>query len=153
LRPSLRVIHRDLKPSNILVGDDGRPQVLDFGLAKVADEQKEGATRSLVTIPGQILGTIRYMSPEQARGDPEAVDTRTDVYSLGVILYEALTRATPYPTNVELASALKNIQEAEPSRPSRLRREINSELDAIVLKAMQKTRIGVTGQRPSWVRI
>ncbi|MDM7998829.1 MAG: serine/threonine-protein kinase, partial [Dehalococcoidia bacterium] len=62
------VIHRDLKPSNILVGDDGRPQVLDFGLAKTADEQREGSGRPLVTMPGQIMGTIRYMSPEQARG-------------------------------------------------------------------------------------
>ncbi|MDM8005433.1 MAG: protein kinase, partial [Phycisphaerae bacterium] len=104
----------------------------------IRDRQREGSGRPLVTMPGQILGTIRYMSPEQARGDPEAVDTRTDVYSLGVILYEALTRAAPYPTNLELASALRNIQEMDPSRPSRLCREVNSELDAIVLKAMHK---------------
>ncbi|MDM8005422.1 MAG: serine/threonine-protein kinase [Phycisphaerae bacterium] len=132
------VIHRDLKPSNILVGEDGKPQVLDFGLAKATDDEVTMAERSLTTMPGQLLGTLRYMSPEQAKGVSEAIDTRTDVYALGVILYEVLAGVVPYATNVELASALRNIQDTDPVRPSRHRREVNSELDAIVLKAMHK---------------
>jgi len=84
------------------------------------------------------MGTVRYMSPEQTMGDPDGIDTRTDVYALGVILYELLTDIAPYPTNIELTEAIKNIREFDPCRPSKLRKEINTDLDAIVLKAMSK---------------
>ena len=81
------IIHRDLKPSNILITSAGEPKVLDFGLAKLLREERGGALS--VSLTGQLIGTPRYMAPEQARG--AAVDTRTDVYALGVIIYELLT--------------------------------------------------------------
>ncbi len=132
------IIHRDLKPSNIIVDENGEPQVLDFGLAKITGDEMRESQVGLATQVGQLMGTLRYMSPEQTMGDPVAIDTRTDVYTLGVILYELLARSTPYPTDVDLSEALNNIRETDPLRLSRIRRGISSELDAIVLKAMHK---------------
>src|SRR5204863_7802229 len=86
------IIHRDLKPSNILVDSEGRPRILDFGLAKTVTD----SAQSLASVTGEIVGTLQYMSPEQTRGNPELVDTRTDIYSLGMILYEVLTGQFPY---------------------------------------------------------
>ena len=130
------IIHRDLKRSNILVDEEGRAKVLDFGLAKLVGGQTE--PRADVTATGQIMGTVRYMSPEQTGGHPDLIDLRTDVYSLGVILYELVTQSVPYVTNTDLATALRNIQEADPPRPSKWLRSINSELDAIILRALAK---------------
>jgi serine/threonine protein kinase len=87
------VVHRDLKPANILVDEHGLPKVLDFGVARTADADPHAATR--LTHAGQIIGTLPYMSPEQVAGDARAVDTRTDVYALGVILYKLLVGALP----------------------------------------------------------
>ena len=87
------VVHRDLKPSNIIVDSDGVPRVLDFGLAK----QLAGGTQSLVSMTGQVMGTLQYMSPEQTRGNPDEIDARRAAYSLGVILDELLTGMLPYP--------------------------------------------------------
>lgn len=132
------IIHRDLKPSNILVDEAGQPQVLDFGLAKLLTGEQNATHSQLATVPGHVLGTLRYMSPEQTRGDLELIDTRTDVYALGVILYELLIGSPPYDTGGDIMAAFTNIREVDSPRPSRLRRDIGSDLDAVILKAMHK---------------
>lgn len=127
------IIHRDLKPANILVSEDGAPHVLDFGLARQADAI--GGTQS-----GEFLGTLKYASPEQAGADPEKLDVRTDVYSLGVVLFEALTNAFPYELTGSLDQVIVNIREREATRPSTLVQGIDGELETIVLKALAKDR-------------
>jgi len=107
------VIHRDLKPANVLVDGEGRPRVLDFGIARVVGETDERAT-TLRTMAGQVLGTLAYMSPEQAGGDPDAVDTRSDVYSLGAMLFELVAGRPPLDlAGLPLHRALARIVEAE----------------------------------------
>jgi serine/threonine protein kinase len=129
------VIHRDLKPSNIMVDPDNSPVVLDFGLARILGTPDHAT----LTMPGVLLGTVPYMSPEQTLGTPEAIDTRTDVYALAVILFELLTGTPPYTTRgVDLAQAFENIRNVDPPRPSKWSSQANSEIDAIVLKAMEK---------------
>lgn len=130
------VIHRDLKPSNILVDPDGRPHLVDFGLARVADTDASFAPS--LTEPGALLGTLPYMSPEQARGEHDAVDTRSDVYSLGVILYELLTGQPPYRITLNMAEAVRTICETVPQPPGSLRRELRGQLESIILKALEK---------------
>lgn len=135
------VIHRDLKPSNILIDANGEPHILDFGLAKPTDVGSEDETQPMVlSVTGQVMGTLPYMSPEQAAGTPNEVDIRTDVYSLGVILYEMLTGRYPYPVVGQVADVLRNIAEAEPRRPSTILRMINNEVETIVLKALSKVK-------------
>lgn len=137
------VIHRDLKPSNILVDDAGVPYVVDFGLAKVTRNTDLTMQQVTLSQPGQLLGTVRYMAPEQTMEDPDAVDARTDVYALGVILHELLTGEPPYELTRDFSVAIRNIREALPQRPSRVRRTesasgVNFELDSIVLKCLEK---------------
>ncbi|MCP4591033.1 MAG: protein kinase [bacterium] len=130
------VIHRDLKPSNILVDEDGTPYVLDFGMAKAVGEQGQHTQLSRT---GWLMGTLRYMSPEQTLGDPAAIDVRSDVYSLGVILYELLTGLAPYDTCTDdMMEAVKNIRVAIPTQPSKHNRRIGTEVEAIILQAIHK---------------
>jgi non-specific serine/threonine protein kinase/serine/threonine-protein kinase len=142
------VLHRDLKPSNVLMGDDGEPRILDFGLARPITE-----TAQPMTTTGQVAGTLPYMAPEQARGLPDAPDVRSDVYALGVMLYELLTGTFPYPVTGDTLQVLRHIAETPPSRlrgrsyvapaaaPQNLPHgAIDDELETIVLKALAKER-------------
>ena len=133
------VIHRDLKPQNILVNDAGQPKVLDFGVARATDADLQAAT--LETAVGQVLGTIRYMSPEQVAGDPSELDTRSDVYSLGVILYELLTGRLPVDvSNRSLPEAARAITEDEPESLSSIDRLLRGDVETIVAKALEKNK-------------
>ncbi|MFT4514565.1 MAG: serine/threonine protein kinase/formylglycine-generating enzyme required for sulfatase activity [Planctomycetota bacterium] len=145
------VIHRDLKPSNILVTEQGGravPKIIDFGVAKAAGQDDAGNT--LLTEQGQMIGTPEYMAPEQAEMTSANVDTRSDVYALGVILYQLLTGTLPF-ASAELRSGSwlqmqQQILERDPARPSsRLddpvrARKLRHELDWIVMRALQKQR-------------
>jgi eukaryotic-like serine/threonine-protein kinase len=133
------IIHRDLKPSNILVDDLGVPRVLDFGLAKKEGSHFEtNGQPVLVSATGQIMGTLAYMSPEQTKGIPHLVDIRSDVYSLGVILYELLTGEMPYDLHHSMQENLSTIQHAEPRQFRSNGQRINIDLRTIILKAMSK---------------
>jgi eukaryotic-like serine/threonine-protein kinase len=130
------VIHRDIKPGNILVGADGRPRVLDFGVARLTASEPGGAT---LTRAGQVVGTLGYMSPEQAGGKTAEVDTRTDVYSLGAVLYELLCRQAPIEVEgLSLHAALARIQTQEVRIPRLVRRQLGRDMEAVLLKALEK---------------
>ncbi len=135
------VVHRDLKPGNILVDANGQPHILDFGLAKLAvhDPSDDAHVRAM-TMTGQFLGSLPWASPEQAMGTPSNIDIRTDVYSLGVILYHMLTGKFPYKVVGNMREVLDNILKAEPAKPSTIRRQINNEVETIVLKCLSKER-------------
>jgi eukaryotic-like serine/threonine-protein kinase len=133
------VIHRDLKPGNILVEASGQPRVLDFGVARAAEA---GLTASGGrTEAGQLIGTLSYMSPEQASADPAAIDVRADVYALGVILYELLAHRLPYSLDgLPLPEAVRVIREQEPSRLGSLDGRLRGDLETIAAKALEKDR-------------
>jgi eukaryotic-like serine/threonine-protein kinase len=129
------VVHRDLKPANILVDADGQPRVLDFGIARLIDEA-EGGTR--LTQMGELVGTLPYMSPEQLNGDPMAVDTRADVYALGVILYELLSGRRPreFEPNTSLVQAVTRAMKQPQMRLAEANPACAGELDIIAMKAL-----------------
>ncbi len=129
------VMHRDLKPANILIDERRHPRVVDFGLAKPADTLP---TLGPATETGGFVGTLRYASPEQLRGDPEAVDVRTDVYSLGVILYEALTGASPYREGGALSDLVRAITDDPPTRPRAVAPRLPHDLETILLTSLEK---------------
>jgi WD40 repeat protein len=133
------VIHRDLKPSNILVDDTGQPKVLDFGVARVTDA--ELLTSMPRTGTGQLVGTPVYMSPEQVAADPAGLDQRSDVYTLGVILFELLAVRLPYAVeNVAFPEVARLIREQEPPRLGSIDRRCRGDVETIVARALAKDR-------------
>ncbi|MCH7926134.1 MAG: protein kinase [Planctomycetes bacterium] len=143
------IIHRDLKPANILVDGETRVHVLDFGLAKELQQPAYSGSKESLSDTGQIIGTLRYLSPEQAWGQNDKIDTRSDVYTLGIVLFEMLTGLPPYPINGHREEVLRRIRVLEPCRLSKAiamtggdgvveTKHIDRDLEIIVARCMKK---------------
>jgi serine/threonine-protein kinase len=133
------VMHRDLKPSNVRVDPSGEPHILDFGLAKpLGAENAPTTSPALASLTGEFVGSLPWASPEQAEGTLQHIDSRTDVYSLGVILYEMITGRFPYDVNGPIREVLDNIISNDPTPPSQFCRHVDNELETIILKILSK---------------
>ena len=125
----------------MLVDAESKPHILDFGLSKATDQgDTEDALCLTVSTPGQVMGTLRYLSPEQAVGAPAGVDVRTDVYALGVMLFESLTGVLPIDTAGDPSDATRRIRLDQPTPPSSLSDRVDRELETIILKALEKEK-------------
>jgi non-specific serine/threonine protein kinase/serine/threonine-protein kinase len=134
------IIHRDLKSGNVLIDERGEPHILDFGLAKAIGLSELAHKDVMPTITGQWAGSLSNMSPEQAAAKPELIDVRTDVYALGMMLYHILTGQAPYDITGPVLDVLRNIQGAEPVRPSKIIQKFDPDVEAILLAALAKDR-------------
>lgn len=131
------VIHRDLKPGNIFVDESGAPKILDFGVSRLAS--RPGDLTTFVTSAGQIIGTLPYMSPEQVSGEPGRIDARSDVYALGVVLYELLSGRIPLDVSDRpIPEAARMIREDEPPLLGRVSPVFRGDIETVVAKAMNK---------------
>jgi eukaryotic-like serine/threonine-protein kinase len=133
------IIHRDLKPGNILVTENGQIKILDFGVARATDADIQ--TTTMRTDIGQLIGTIPYMSPEQASGDPDELDTRSDVYALGVVAYELLAGRLPYDIGRKMIhEAVRVIREDDPTPLSSINRVFRGDIEIVIGKALVKEK-------------
>ena len=135
------VIHRDLKPSNIRIDSSGEPHVLDFGLAKIADELTDSEStvwRTETSQVGSFFGSLPWASPEQAEGEHRTIDVRSDVYSIGVMLYQALAGSFPYDMTGSMREILTRISNDEPRRDASIWRKYGADLETIVMTCLAK---------------
>ncbi len=131
------IIHRDLKPDNILITPDGNPKVLDFGIARSTESST--VLETMVTATGELMGTLAYMAPEQLLGEHEVIGPEADVYALGVIAFELVTRRLPHDlSGLPLSSAIRTLCENDAPRLSRIERKLRGDVETIVGKALEK---------------
>ncbi|MFC1582070.1 protein kinase [Planctomycetota bacterium] len=131
------IVHRDLKPANIMIDQHHEPIVMDFGIAKIVAETDEDEVDNKITAEGDVIGTPQYMAPEQAAGRSKAIGPRTDVFAMGIITYELLCGKLPFNGN-DVHEIMNAIFVMEPVSPLKHNRDLNWEIEAIILKAMEK---------------